>query len=202
MSVMLVDGKVRDIKYLTYNKISDIIIIENMKGIKNMTFEERVSKATLNELDEMEKIIKTRKLQLNPFAELKSLSNKQFGEDWSEKYILSKVPNLHTNHGAGHDMSGKRYKNIEVKSSRILFSRDWTMNQIHPDQADAYLFVWYNCSNGTQDICLIPTADLLSKCTRSKQHGNGCFTVSSTQNNRAVLRQYMISSWEDLNEVV
>ena len=167
-----------------------------------MNFEEKIAHATLEELNELEEIIKARRVQLNPFAEIELMSNKKFGEGWSESYILSKVSNLKENHGAGHDMCGRYFKNIEVKSSRKTFNESWTMNQVHPDEADAYLFVWYNCKNGTQEICLIPTEDLLTKCTRSKQHGEGCFTVSATINNRAILRNYMIASWEALNEVV
>lgn len=146
--------------------------------------------------------LRARALVLNPFAELKSLSNKQFGEGWSEPYILSKVPNLEANHGAGHDMRGRHFENIEVKSCRMTFDDTWTMNQVHPDEADAYLFVWYNCDTGDVQLCLIPTPDLLEKCTRSRQHGDGCFTVSASRNNRAVLSKYMYSSWDALNEVV
>lgn len=31
---------------------------------------------------------------LNPFYKLKLMSNKKFGEEWSESYIRSKCPNL------------------------------------------------------------------------------------------------------------
>ena len=48
----------------------------------------------------------------------------------------------------------------------------------------------------------IPTKDLLKLCKRSRQHGDGCFTVSASSLNREVLKNYMVSSWEALNEVV
>lgn len=147
-------------------------------------------------------VLQARARELNPYAELKNISNKQFGEGWSEPYIRSKVSNLEKNNGAGHDMRGKHYFNIEVKSCRMPFKDRWTMNQIHPNQADAYLFVWYNCDEGTEEICFIPTKDLLQKCTKSRQHGDGCFTVSASIANRKVLKDYMVSSWEELNGMV
>lgn len=170
-----------------------------------MNFEEMVSKANWEELEKMEQAIKTRKIQLKPFAELKSLSNRAFGEGWSEPYIRAHVPNLEKNNGTGHDMRGRHYKNIEVKSSRLTFQGNWTMNQVHCDDADAFLFVWYNCENGTQEICFIPTEELIANCTRSRQHvreGKTCCTVGATIKNRKALRNYMVSSWEELNEKV
>lgn len=170
-----------------------------------MTFEEKIKTATLEELNKMEEEIKNRKSMLNPFANLKSLSNKEFGEGWSEPYIRAHVPNLDKDNGAGHDMKGVHYKKIEVKSSRLLFNDNWTENQVHPNEADAFLFVWYDCDNYTQEICFIPAKDLITKCTLSRQHvrdGLTCCTISSTNKNRAALREYMIPSWEALNEVV
>lgn len=140
--------------------------------------------------------------RLNPYSNLPMMSNKEFGESWSENYIRSKVPNLQKDNGAGHDMAGKHYKHIEVKSSRIPFSGSWTENQIHPAQADAYLFVWYNCEEGTEEICLIPTARLVAECRLNRQHGDGCFSMGSTKQNREVLRKYMVSSFEALNKMV
>ena len=75
--------------------------------------------------------LQTRARELNPYAELKSISNKQFGEGWSEPYILSKVSNLSKNNGAGHDMRGKHYSNIEVKSCRMTFKDKWRYNLKH-----------------------------------------------------------------------
>ena len=140
--------------------------------------------------------------KINPYAKLVRMSNKEFGEQWSEAYIRSKVPNLNKNNGAGHDMASRKYPNVEVKSSRIVFDGSWTENQIHPAQADAYVFVWYNCDEGTEEICLISTKDMLDKCKLSKQHGDGCFSMRSTKHNREVLHQYMVPSFEDLNRMV
>lgn len=139
---------------------------------------------------------------LNPYAKLPRMSNKEFGEQWSENYIRLRVPNLNKNNGAGHDMANRNYQNIEVKSSRIVFDGQWTENQMHPSQADAYLFVWYNCEEGTEELCLIPTADLIKKCRLNKQHGDGCYSMGATRQNRQVLKEYMVSSFEALNRMV
>ena len=158
-----------------------------------------------NELLEMRKQLqqlKAKMEEINPYEFWHELSNKVFGEDYSENYILSVVPNLEKNHGAGHDMRGKYYYNIEVKSCRMTFHDKWTMNQMHPDKADAYLFVWYDCENGTQEICFIPTEDLLRDCKLNLQHGSGCYTLGCTKKNRAALEKYMIPSWEELNKRV
>lgn len=140
--------------------------------------------------------------KINPYIFWHEKTNKEFGEKYSETYILQQVPNLTKNNGAGHDMSGRKYKNIEVKSCRMTSKDKWTMNQIHPEQADAYLFVWYDCNDGTQEICFISTEELLRTCTLHKQHGDGCFTLSKTIKNLESLKKYMLSSWEELNEKV
>lgn len=164
-----------------------------------MTKEE---KAKCKELIQQIELLKKQVEEINPYAFWKEKTNKEFGEECSEKYILSKVPNLRKNHGAGHDMAGKHYKNVEVKSCRMTSDDKWTMNQMHPDKADAFLFAWYNCEEGTQEISFIPTTELLKLCKLNKQHGEGCFTLGSTINNRAVLKKYMVPSWEELNQKV
>jgi len=156
-------------------------------------------------MTELRKIISDAKKELetlNPYEFWHEKTNKEFGEKYSENHILSMVPNLQKNHGAGHDMSGKHYKTIEVKSCRMVYDSKWTMNQVHPDKADAYLFVWYNCEAGTQEICFIPTEDLLKLCKLNLQHGEGCYTLGSTIKNKAALKNYMVSSWKELNERV
>ena len=159
-------------------------------------------KAKCAELQKQIELLKKEVEKINPYAYWREKPNKEFGEKYSETYILSRVPNLIPNHGAGHDMAGKHYSNIEVKSCRMTFKEKWTMNQMHPDEADAYLFVWYNCEEGTQEICFISTEDLLKVCKMSKQHGDGCFTLGATINNRNALKNYMVSSWEELNKKV
>ena len=129
----------------------------------------------------------------NKYGHLPSMGNQQFGQSWSESYIRSQVPNLIQDNGPGHDARGIHYNAIE---------QQWTMNQLHPDEADAFLFVWYDCDNGTEQICLIPTKDLIENCSSSMQHGPGCFNMGSTVKNRKLLEKYMVPSFEALNEVV
>ena len=91
---------------------------------------------------------------------------------------------------------------IRSQSSRIPFSGSWTENQIHPSQADAYLFIWYNCEEGTEEICLIPTDKMISECRLNRQHGDGCFSMGATVKNREALKKYMVPSFEALNRLV
>ena len=46
-------------------------------------------KARLAEIDAQIAALQKEKEQINPFANLKALSNKAFGEGWSEPYIIS-----------------------------------------------------------------------------------------------------------------
>jgi len=162
-----------------------------------MTKQERIKQIQ----DEIQKL-QVELYQLNPYAALPTMSNKKFGEEWSEPWILQHVPNLKKENGPGHDMRGINYPLIEVKSSRITFDGAWTQNQLHPTQADAYLFIWYNCNEGTEQLCLISSNDLMQNCSVSQQHGDGCYSMRATINNRKVLSKYMIPSWEKLNEMV
>lgn len=173
-----------------------------MADNKLQQFEEILADTSLKELQEMEKKIEAAILKINPYAALWKMSNKQFGETWSEAYVRSHIPNLTKDNGAGHDMKGVHYNHIELKSSRIKFENSWTMNQLHPSQADACIFIWYDIETGTEKFCLIPTKDLLSLCTLNYQHGSGCYSLGSTAKNRKVLEKYMLPSWEALNEVV
>lgn len=164
-----------------------------------MTIDEKIR---IKAIYEQIEILKKEAEKINPFISWPEKSNKEFGEKYSEEYILSKTPNLQKNHGAGHDMKGTKYNNIEVKSSRMKMTDKWTMNQLHPDKADAYLFVWYDCNEGTQEICFIPTEDLLNYCSYNLQHGAGCFSMGSTKKNRDILKNYIVTSWKELNEKV
>lgn len=164
-----------------------------------MTEENKVElKKIMQKID----MLKLEAEKINPYIFWHEKNNKEFGEKYSETYILQKVPNLIKNNGAGHDMRGKKYNNIEAKSCRMTSNDKWTMNQLHPSEADAYLFVWYDCENGTQEICFIPTEDLIKTCTLNKQHGDGCFTLSKTIKNMNSLKKYMVPSWKELNEKV
>lgn len=94
-----------------------------------MTFEER--RKELIEIDKKIEALMARKLELNPFAELKSMSNKQFGEQWSESYIREKCPNLIKNNGRGHDVITMNGEKWEIKSIRLP-CKNTAFNQCHP----------------------------------------------------------------------
>lgn len=85
--------------------------------------------------------------ELNPYGNLKSLSNKAFGEEWSEPYILSQVPALRKDNSAGHDMFSEKYGRVEVKSARLPL-KTITYNQCHPYECEYFLFVNYDTENG------------------------------------------------------
>ena len=154
---------------------------------------------------EKERIIQ-RQIELNPYIIIKNMNGKKFGENWSEKYVRSKVPNLHKNNGKGHDLKSPKYPLIELKSSRVDFEHGkWTMNQIHVQEADAFLFVWYDCNTGEQIISFMTTKQLCDECDRSPQHQADvdiCCTVSNTERNLKAMKRHKIASWEKLNEVV
>lgn len=141
-------------------------------------------------------------IQLNPYARLKQMSNKEFGEQWSESYILSKVPQFKKDNGLGHDFMHSILGKIEVKSCRLPCSTI-TYNQCHPEECDHFLFVNYNTNNGTETIYLVPSIDISNDkfFSKSKQHSRegGCYTVSgSTRKNAAALENYKIGSLENL----
>lgn len=141
-------------------------------------------------------------IQLNPYARLKQMSNKEFGEQWSESYILSKVPHFKKDNGLGHDFIHPILGKIEVKSCRLPCSTI-TYNQCHPDECDHFLFVNYDTIDGTETIYLVPSIDISNDkiFSKSKQHSRegGCYTVSgSTWKNAAALENYKIGTLENL----
>ena len=144
---------------------------------------------------------------LNPYAHLKGLSNKAFGEGWSEPWILSKCPNLSKDNGAGHDIWSDKLGRIEVKSVRLPV-KAWTLNQVHPYDCDYFLFVFYDTIEGTEEIYLVPAGDIKAKFSYSAQHERGakgdakCISVTGTKKNKALLdAEYKIESWEALNNL-
>lgn len=101
-----------------------------------MTFEEK--RKELIEIDKKIEALMARKLELNPFANLKAMSNKQFGEQWSESYIREKCPNLIKNNGRGHDVITMNGEKWEIKSIRLP-CKSTAFNQCHPFDCDKFL---------------------------------------------------------------
>lgn len=165
-----------------------------------------LSKITsISELKQIIKNCEKRILEINPYGNLKSLSNKAFGEEWSEPYILSQVPALKKDNSAGHDMFSEKYGRVEVKSTRLPLTQI-TYNQCHPYECEYFLFVNYDTEKGGEEIFFVPSKDILSESlfSKSKQHSRkeeGCYTVSgSTKKNKQSLSQYRFSSFSELNK--
>ncbi len=163
--------------------------------------------SNITSISELRQIInecEKRILEINPYGNLKSMSNKEFGERWSEPYILSKVPNLQKDNSTGHDMCSEKYGRVEVKSARLPLTTI-TYNQCHPFECEYFLFVNYDTENGGEEIFFVPSKDILNEklFSKSKQHSRqeeGCYTVSgSTKKNQQSLSNYRFSNFTELN---
>lgn len=141
--------------------------------------------------------------QINPYAGLKMMSNKEFGEQWSESLILSKCPSLSKSADRkGHDLVSSKYGKIEVKSSRLP-NKSITYNQCHLDEADYFLFINYDTEEGEEDIYFVPSEDLKNENLFSKscQHNRdgGCYSIGLTKKNRDSLMNYHYSDFSSFN---
>ena len=85
----------------------------------------------IKELDEQIEILIQEKEKINPYSNLKSLSNKEFGEGFSENLIARQCPQLIHVSGKGYDFLSDKIGKIEVKSSRLP-CKHITLNQLHP----------------------------------------------------------------------
>lgn len=169
-----------------------------------MTREEKINE--LKRLDEEIEKLKRRKLELNPFALLKEYSNKKFGEEFSEKYILEHCPSFKKDNSAGHDFYHDKYGRIEVKSARLPVARNITYNQCHLDEADYYLFANYDTESGGIELFFVPTKDLKNEklFAKSLQHTRNeeesCYTIQTSQKNMKSFEKYRYNSFEELNK--
>lgn len=161
--------------------------------------------ARIREIRQQIELLKQELFALNPYAGLKELSNKEFGEDWSENWIVQHCPSLMRNNGRGHDLFSEHLGRIEVKSTRLP-CKQITFNQIHPYDCDNFLFVLYNTEDGTEEIFLVPAGALVEEFSLSVQHQRvdsgeraNCFTMGMTKKNKANIEKYRIASWEELN---
>ena len=130
-----------------------------------MTTEQK--KLRIIEIDKMIEALKEERMQLNPYANLKDLSNKSFGEGWSEPFICSKCPSFEQKDQKGWDLWSSALGRVEVKSTRLPCT-SITFNQCHPYDCDYFLFVEYDTINITEHIFLVPSKDffLFSTGTR------------------------------------
>lgn len=156
----------------------------------------------MSRVDELKKQINQLEeelFSLAPFLATEKMANKKFGE-WSEDYILSKVPVLNTHRGMGKDMFSESLGNIEVKSTRN--PHKFTFNQIKPEYSDYHIFISYDLESANENIFLVPNTDLV-RFSMSKQHNyeeghDNCYTLSSTITNKKLLEEYRVT-WEELN---
>ena len=163
-------------------------------------------KARLKEINEQIAILMKEKASLNPYAALKDMSPKKFGEQWSENWIRSKCSNLTKYNGSGHDMKAANGELWEVKSSRLP-CKEITFNQCHPYECNRFLFVLYDTVNGDETIYLVPAEDIKKKFSYSRQHGHGvskeeadCVSVGYGASNKKILEaNYKVNGWEALN---
>lgn len=149
------------------------------------------------ELQEEERILAS---EDNPYYNLKSYSNKKFGEEWAERYVHSKCPSLEMKRGKGYDFICSLGK-IELKSSRLPL-KSITYNQCHPFDCDYFLFINFNTETGSEEIYFVPSARF-SELHYSQQHSRNdesCYCVSGT--NRSSLRPYLINDWDELENFI
>lgn len=165
-------------------------------------------KARLAEIDAQIAALQKEKEQINPFANLKSLSNKAFGEGWSEPYIVSQCSNLIQDNGSGHDLCTAAGEQWEIKSSRLPCV-SITFNQCHPYECDKFLFVLYDTIEGEVIIYLVPSKDIKEKFHYSRQHTHtaakedaDCISITYSVANRKILEEnYRVKDFEELNRL-
>lgn len=167
-----------------------------------MTPEERIEFE--NNQKEIERLLERQK-QLNPYYGLKLMSNKEFGEQWSEPYILLQCSNLQKDNSRGHDFYNEKFGRIEVKSSRLP-NKGITYNQCHPYECEYFLFVNYNTIDGSEQIYFVPSEKVLDSSLFSitKQHSRDegtCYSMSgSTKKNKASFETFYFESFIALNK--
>ena len=145
-------------------------------------------------------------IKINPYANLKSLSNKSFGEGWSEPWVNSKCPSLVMDRHAGYDFTSKTLGRVELKSTRLPLTKI-TYNQCHPHDCEYFLFIDYNTEDGTEDIFLMPSAEFFSihpsiQHERKSAEEGACFSATgcTCKRNQKILEKYRISSWVELEK--
>lgn len=160
----------------------------------------------IQEIKQLIAELQTELFQLNPYAELPYMSNKMFGEGWSEPYVLSKCDGLKKDNSAGHDFYSNKLGKVELKSSRLP-NKGITYNQCHPYECDCFLFINYNTDDGTEEIYLVPSKDIVdsSLFSLSVQHSRTegcCYSLNmKTQKNQKSLANYHIPNFETLNKI-
>lgn len=163
-----------------------------------MTLEQ---KERIKEIDRLIAELMAEKEAINPFANLKNMNNKNFGEEFSEPYIISKCPNLIKDNSTGHDVRTVGGELWEIKSSRLPLKKI-TFNQCHPTECDKFLFVLYDTDEGDVLLYLVPSKDI-ELFAPSSQHVRGsldCCSVSwGVKTRHSLEEKYRIESFEQLS---
>ena len=165
-----------------------------------------IQKNRIAEIDRLIAELKAEKESLNPYANLKDLSNKSFGEAWSEPFIISRCPSFIQKDEKGWDLWSNALGRVEVKSSRLP-CKQITFNQCHPKDCDYFLFVLYDTEEGEETIYLVPAADFYKfsitvQHSRESKEEASCFSMSgSSAGNKKKLQEYKIASWQALENL-
>lgn len=165
-------------------------------------------KARLAEIDRQIAALQKEKEQINPFANLKALSNKAFGEGWSEPYIINQCSNLIQDNGNGHDLGTAAGEQWELKSSHLPCV-NITFNQCHPYECDKFLFILYDTIEGEVIIYLVPSKDIKKNFHYSRQHTHtaakedaDCVSIAYSVVNKKILEEnYRVKDFEELNRL-
>ena len=172
----------------------------------NPNVDDECSPKKITRLDDLQYIHDKVRQNVNPFATLKSLSNKKFGEEWSENYVRAHTPNLIRDNGTGHDALTKSGEKWEIKSARLP-QKDICFNQCHLGGCDKFLFVLYNCETGEEQIYLVPAIDIRKNFHYSAQHIREgketaeCVSIKYNGNKEVLENHYRIANWEELNKM-
>ena len=143
---------------------------------------------------------------INPYANLKAISNKAFGEAWSEPEIIRHCPSFTQCDEKGWDLWSDALGKVEVKSSRLP-CRQITFNQCHPRDCDYFLFVLYDTEEADVIIYLVPAKrffdfSITVQHDRKSKEEASCFSMSgSNLTNQAKLKEFLIPSWEALEQL-
>lgn len=180
---------------------SRILIL--LRGIIIVT---TVEKNRLIEIDNLIAQLMAERETINPYANLKSISNKEFGEAWSEPEIIRHCPSFCRVDEKGWDLWSESLGRVEVKSSRLP-CKQITFNQCHPKDCDYFLFVLYDTVEGEAYKYLVPAKrffdfSITVQHERKTKEEASCFSMSgSSKTNKEKLAEFFISSWEDLEKL-
>lgn len=150
-------------------------------------------KNRIAEIDSQIASLMKEKETINPYSNLKSFSNKNFGEAWSEPHILARCPSFTKVDSKGYDFVSDGLGKVEVKSCRLPAT---TVNQCHPNDCDYFLFALYDCDECEDHLYLVPSENFMefSPTVQHDRGESGCYSMSlKTKKRQELLKQYKVS---------